>query len=222
MRARTTEYSYRLGRQLAQLFAALAVVSIQLASHAADDAAMRLAQATAALSRANWTNGVAKLEAVMDAPFREVQPSDSASAADVPAELFRYTRVLKPTVSGTGIQWLFVDKTDPRDVVTSIRPDATTCVSPIFLEQVLHSKAEFISPPPLHGAPFVPSPGAFLPGTDWHIRVLHSVERIGESMPFAIASGVRVGFVIRPGNEPCVLQLNFTYGGMLLPIDTRR
>jgi hypothetical protein len=222
MRVRATKYSAPLGIQLAQFFAALVAVSPQLESHASEHAAPRLVQAVAALSRAGWTNGAAEVEAAVGAQLREIQPSDSADATDVPAELFRYMRVLKPAAPGTGIQWIFLDKGNSLNVVTSIRPDAATCVNPTLLEHTLQSKAEFISPPPSHGGPRPPSPTAFLPGTHWWIKVLHSVKEVGESMPFAIGSGFRVDFVIRPGAEPCVIQLNFNYGGMLVPLGPRR
>ncbi len=203
---------------LSRLFLTLIPLIFQLESHASEDKGGSLVRATAALSRSDWKDGVEIIQEAVGSPLREVQPSDTADASDVPAEFFGYRRVLKPTRSGTGIQWLTVHARDPRRAVTSLKPDAMTCVRPSDLELALESKALFISPPPLHGGPPLQSPGTFLPGTHWSIRVLHSVKPFGATVPLAFGTGFRVEFVIRPEKEPCVLQLNFIYGGMLVPL----
>jgi hypothetical protein len=156
------------------IFLAGVVLSLSFKGYAAEAPGTRLVDATVALSRADLTDGVTAVEQTIGSSLREVQASDVVDASDVPAQLLQYGRVFKPVHGGSGIQWLTTGRSHSPRYVGSIRPDATTCVSPLLLEEALNSKAEFSPDVPMHGGPLPTSPGAFLPGTRWVIRVVHA------------------------------------------------
>jgi hypothetical protein len=181
-----------------------------------EDATDQVLKAVTFLSKTSAINDVFRLEVALSSSLEEVDRKSPTTSPEMLTAFSKYDVGLRPLRPGTGVKWLSASRRDGGRANVLLRFESDVCVSPTGLEEALNSKARFQAPPPMHGAPVQVSPGAFLPGTDWLIRVVHESSNIEPTVGVGVSRGVVIHFRV-PATQPvCIAQLNLEYADSLI------